>query len=153
MRIQAKWWVESTTLHSQGEDDDFCDDFPSAPPIDILDCIQGYEMVSFDAMYVPPPPHEPEIEDEEDGKSPDEEKCIEPGVFISSSQDIRMRKVSFVQLLMDGDGMLKRMPMYINAISMRKKYLQYVQLQLKLTIFQTEHMIIIFKHDLSEMIQ
>lgn len=49
--------------------------------MDILDRIQGYEMVSFDSMHVPPPPHEPEIEDEDDGKNSVEEKCIDPGDF------------------------------------------------------------------------
>ncbi len=47
--------------------------------MDILDRIQGYEMVSFDSMNVPPPPHEPEIEDEDDEKNSDEEKCNEQG--------------------------------------------------------------------------
>ena len=32
------------------------EDWPTAPPLDILDCIKGYEMVSFDATSVPPPP-------------------------------------------------------------------------------------------------
>ena len=40
------------------EEEDEFEDWPTAPPLDILDCIKGYEMVSFDATSVPPPPFE-----------------------------------------------------------------------------------------------
>ena len=40
---------------SQHESEDMDDDWPSAPPIDILDHIKGYEMVSFDTNMCPPP--------------------------------------------------------------------------------------------------
>lgn len=55
--------------------------------MDILDRIQGYEMVSFDAMYVPPPPHEPEVEEEEDGKNTNDEKCSTPGECLNESRN------------------------------------------------------------------
>jgi len=31
------------------------EDWPSAPPIDYLEQIKGYEMVSFETMIMPPP--------------------------------------------------------------------------------------------------
>ena len=40
---------------SQHESEDMEEDWPSAPPIDILDNIKGYEMVSFDQTMCPPP--------------------------------------------------------------------------------------------------
>jgi len=54
--------------------EDFFDDSPSAPPIDILDCIQGYETVSFDATRVPPPPRNLEEEDDQDGGPKEENR-------------------------------------------------------------------------------
>jgi hypothetical protein len=50
---------------NEDQDDEF-DDWPTAPPLDILDCIKGYESVSFDATSVPPPPFEEATEDEPD---------------------------------------------------------------------------------------
>lgn len=45
------------TPSPEDEDEDLDEeDWASAPPLDILDCIKGYEMVSFDATSVPPPP-------------------------------------------------------------------------------------------------
>ena len=50
------------------DEEDLEEDWASAPPLDILDCIKGYEMVSFDATSVPPPPfEEPEIVEAVDG--------------------------------------------------------------------------------------
>ena len=46
------------------DDEDLEEDWPTAPPLDILDCIKGYEMVSFDATSVPPPPFEEVVEEE-----------------------------------------------------------------------------------------
>ena len=40
---------------SQHESEEIEEDWPSAPPIDILDHIKGYEMVSFDTNMCPPP--------------------------------------------------------------------------------------------------
>lgn len=55
--------VDGKSPSNNGEDeDDDIEDWPSAPPLDILDCIKGYEMVSFDATSVPPPPFEEEEE-------------------------------------------------------------------------------------------
>ena len=45
------------------EDMDELESWPSAPPLDILDCIKGYEMVSFDTSCVPPPPFEEDSDD------------------------------------------------------------------------------------------
>ena len=49
------------------DEEDLGEDWPSAPPLDILDCIKGYEMVSFDATSVPPPPFEEVVEETIDG--------------------------------------------------------------------------------------
>lgn len=54
-------------------DDEF-EDWPTAPPLDILDCIKGYEMVSFDAMSVPPPPFEEVVEAPSTEEKPGQEK-------------------------------------------------------------------------------
>uniref|UniRef100_A0A0K2UHZ1 Protein SSUH2 homolog n=1 Tax=Lepeophtheirus salmonis TaxID=72036 RepID=A0A0K2UHZ1_LEPSM len=40
--------------NSQHEEEE--DSWPTAPPLDYFDSIKGYEMVSFDAVSVPPPP-------------------------------------------------------------------------------------------------
>ena len=78
----SKEWKEDDLDSQKGneEDDDDFEDWPTAPPLDILDCIKGYEMVSFDATSVPPPPFE-EIEEEEVGKKQDnnEDKKEEAG--------------------------------------------------------------------------
>lgn len=54
----------STSTDEEEEVEDEDPGWPSAPPIDILDSIKGYEMVSFDAISVPPPPFVPEEEEE-----------------------------------------------------------------------------------------
>jgi hypothetical protein len=50
-----------------GGDDEEVEDWPTAPPLDILDSIKGYEMVSFEQTSVPPPPFEEPTEDEAEG--------------------------------------------------------------------------------------
>ena len=50
------------------DDMDELESWPSAPPLDILDCIKGYEMVSFDATQVPPPPFEEDSDSDVDIK-------------------------------------------------------------------------------------
>ena len=74
----SKEWKEDELDSQKGneeeeEDEDDCEDWPTAPPLDILDCIKGYEMVSFDATSVPPPPFE-EVEEEEVGKKTENEE-------------------------------------------------------------------------------
>ena len=63
---------DSDAGRKSDQDDDF-EDWPTAPPLDILDCIKGYEMVSFDATSVPPPPFE-EVEEEAGGKENEDKK-------------------------------------------------------------------------------
>lgn len=56
-------WKEDEDKEIPEDDvDDEFEDWPTAPPLDILDCIKGYEMVSFDAVPVPPPPFEEVVE-------------------------------------------------------------------------------------------
>jgi len=55
------------------DDEDLEEDWPTAPPLDILDCIKGYEMVSFDATSVPPPPFEEAVEETVDAAVTGEE--------------------------------------------------------------------------------
>ena len=55
------------------DDEDLEEDWPTAPPLDILDCIKGYEMVSFDATSVPPPPFEEAVEETVDAAVTSEE--------------------------------------------------------------------------------
>ena len=43
------------------EDVDDCDNWASAPPVDYLDSVKGYELVTFDAASVPPPPPPPPV--------------------------------------------------------------------------------------------
>ena len=73
----SKEWKEDELDSQKGneeeEDEDDFEDWPTAPPLDILDCIKGYEMVSFDATSVPPPPFE-QVEEEEVGKKPENEE-------------------------------------------------------------------------------
>jgi len=64
---------ETTETESRDSDGDEEDDWPSAPPVDYLEHVQGYEMVSFDTVSVPPPAEIPTEEKEEEGgdeKSP-----------------------------------------------------------------------------------
>ena len=54
-----EWKAEASDEEKNEEnEEDELEDWPTAPPLDILDCIKGYEMVSFDATSVPPPPFE-----------------------------------------------------------------------------------------------
>lgn len=52
------WKEDGSDEEKREEEEEEFEDWPTAPPLDILDCIKGYEMVSFDATSVPPPPFE-----------------------------------------------------------------------------------------------
>lgn len=67
----------SENEHSNDELDQNAEEeesWPTAPPADYLDTIRGYEMVSFDAVSVPPPLAPPEEETPGGGEGDGEEK-------------------------------------------------------------------------------
>ena len=50
--------LQSNTDGEADLDDDPGEAWPTAPPLELIENIKGYEMVSFDARNVPPPPFE-----------------------------------------------------------------------------------------------
>lgn len=90
-------------IEDEPEEEEELEDWPSAPPLDILDCIKGYEMVSFDATSVPPPPFEeiveaeaPEGEDNNEDKG-DEEDGIKAKVRKSPHARIQLTSIQYIE--------------------------------------------------------
>jgi len=74
---------ETTETESKHDSEDDWDD-ASAPPADYLERVQGYEMVSFDTVPVPPPVEDPEEKKEKDGEEKDGEK--EPAAAVLATE-------------------------------------------------------------------
>jgi len=60
-------------------------DWPSAPPLDYLEKIKGYEMVSFDSVSVPPPTNT--VKNQSDEKEKRKNSIISPETFPAVTQD------------------------------------------------------------------
>jgi len=92
--------AETESKHSDDED------FPTAPPADYLGYVQGYEMVGYETVSIPPPPDIPlEIKkecdegDETDKEKPDAEAAPtlpQPTVVNLTDQQARSALLSFV---------------------------------------------------------
>jgi hypothetical protein len=89
--------VDTESRHSEDED---C---PTAPPVDYLGYVQGYEMVGYETVSIPPPPdNPPEIKEEaeEDEKDKADAEATpslpQPAVVNLTDQQARSALLSFV---------------------------------------------------------
>jgi len=80
-------------------DSDF-EEWPSAPPIDYLEQIKGYEMVSFDSMIVPPPASivtDDVLEEGKDSQKIDIKLALAPELLNNLTQ-AKVREVLFLEV-------------------------------------------------------
>jgi len=106
--------LETAETESRHSDDE---EGPSAPPVDYLGYVQGYEMVGFETISIPPPPditQDVRIETEEDPeKAKDESEAPalpQPAVVTLTDQQARSALLSFVSThCCWGTGAVKQM--------------------------------------------
>jgi len=89
---------ETVDTESRHSEDDEC---PTAPPVDYLGYVQGYEMVGYETVPIPPPPElppEPKVEGEEGekGEADAAPSLPQPAVVNLTDQQARSALLSFV---------------------------------------------------------